>query len=66
MGAGLGLTGLGLSAVAAAQPAPIPVYHWCPGEFWDPHWGPNWELGRCHDDHWFDGEPRDAFHRHGW
>jgi len=64
MGAGLGLTGLGLSAVASAQPAPIPDYHWCPGEYWDPHWGFNWEMGRCHDDHFRDGEPRDQFHGH--
>jgi hypothetical protein len=69
MSAGLGLTGLGVAAVAEAQPAPfapLPEYHWCPGEWWDPGWGHNWDFGRCHDDHWYDGEPRDQGHWHGW
>jgi putative drug exporter of the RND superfamily len=26
-------------ATNAAQPAPFPDYHWCPGEGWDPGWG---------------------------
>ena len=39
--------------------APLPDYHWCPGQFWDPGWGNNWDWGRCHDDGYFDGEPRD-------
>jgi len=30
MSAGLGLAGLGAAAVAEAQPAPLPDYHWCP------------------------------------
>ena len=48
------------------QPAgPLPDYHWCPGQFFDPHWGPNWDQGRCHDDNYFDGEPHDAGHWHG-
>lgn len=64
LSAGLGLAGLGAAAVAEAQPAPLPTYHWCPGEFWDPAWGWNWEGGRCHDDHWRDGEPRDHDHWH--
>ena len=45
--------------------APLPDYHWCPGQFWDPGWGNNWEWGRCHDDDYFDGEPRDEGHWHG-
>jgi hypothetical protein len=67
MSASLGLPGLGVAAVAAAQPAaPLPDYHWCPGEFWDPGWGDNWDGGRCHDDHWRDGEHRDHDHWHGY
>lgn len=62
MSAGLGLAGLGAAAVAEAQPAPLPDYHWCPGESWNPGWGNNWEQGRCHDDHFRDGEPRDRGH----
>ncbi len=45
---------LGLAATASAAPAPAmpaPDYHWCPGEFWHPEWGFNWEMGECHDDH---------------
>jgi hypothetical protein len=64
MSAGLGLAGLGAAAVAEAQPAPLPDYHWCPGQFWDPGWGPNWEGGQCHDDHWRDHDQRDARHWH--
>jgi hypothetical protein len=64
MTAGLGLAGLGAAAAADAQPAPFPEYHWCPGQFWDPGWGPNWDMGRCHDDHFFDGEARDGNHWH--
>ena len=63
--AGLGFGAAG-AAVAEAQPAPLPDYHWCPGQWWDPGWGNNWDHGRCHDDHWFDGEPRDQAHWHGW
>jgi hypothetical protein len=64
MTAGLGLAGLGGAAVAQAQPPPLPDYHWCPGQWWDPGWGDNWDGGRCHDDHWFDGEARDQGHWH--
>jgi len=64
--AGLGLAGLGAASIVEAQPAgPLPDYHWCPGQFFDPHWGPNWDAGRCHDDFYFDGEPRDPGHWHG-
>ena len=49
--AGLGMVGLGLaSGTAQAEPAPVPLYHWCPGDFWDPGWGDNWDGGNCHDD----------------
>jgi hypothetical protein len=64
--AGLGLAGVGAASVAEAQPAgPLPDYHWCPGQFYDPGWGNNWDWNRCHDDFYFDGEPRDQGHWHG-
>lgn len=65
MGAGLGLVGLGAADIAQAHPAPfapMPDYHWCPGQPFDPAWGDNWDWGRCHDDHFYDGEPRDEGH----
>jgi hypothetical protein len=65
MTASLGLVTLGTTTVAQAMPAPIKDYHWCPGQFWDPGWGFNWAGDRCHDDFYFDGEPRDAYHWHG-
>jgi hypothetical protein len=46
----LGLGGAG-AAVAQAQPAPFTEYHWCPGQWWDPGWGYNWDGNDCHDDH---------------
>lgn len=48
--AGVGLAGLGVATAANAQPAPVPAYHWCPGDFYDPGWGPNWDGNECHDD----------------
>jgi hypothetical protein len=66
MTAGLGLAALGGAAITQAQPAPFPDYRWCPGAGWDPGWGQNWDWGRCHDDHWYDGEPRDGGHWHGY
>jgi hypothetical protein len=62
--AGLGLAGFGFATEAHAQPGPLPT--WCPGEFWDPGWGNNWDWGGCHDNFnrgW--GGPRDDFHN-GW
>src|SRR5580693_3209659 len=43
----LGLAGLGAATDARAQPGPFP--QWCPGDFWDPGWGDNWDWGDCHD-----------------
>jgi hypothetical protein len=63
---GLGLAGLGVAAgTAQAEPGPAPQYHWCPGDRWDDGWGGNWDWGRCHDDHFYDGEYRDRDHWHG-
>jgi hypothetical protein len=74
MTAGLGLAGLGAAAIAQAQPAPFPDYHWCPGQFWDPGWGGNWDGGRCQGDqqwqggnpgnHWQGGNPGDRDYGH--
>jgi hypothetical protein len=63
--AGSGLAGLGVVGVAEARPGSLPNYHWCPGDRWDPGWGNNWDRGRCHDDFYYDGEPRDPGHWHG-
>jgi hypothetical protein len=51
--------GLGLaSGTAQAEPGfrPAPLYHWCPGEFWRPEWGFNFDWNTCHDDHHRDGD----------
>jgi hypothetical protein len=45
--AGLGLAGLATAIEVQAQPGPLPT--WCPGDFWDPGWGDNWDWGGCHD-----------------
>jgi hypothetical protein len=63
--AGMGLAGLAVATEAHAQPGPLPT--WCPGEFWDPGWGNNWEWGGCHDNFrgGWNGGPRDNnFDRH--
>jgi hypothetical protein len=63
--AGLGMAGLGLaSGTAQAEPGPVPLYHWCPGDFWDPGWGDNWEWGACHDDFHRDADGWD--HSRDW
>ncbi|HEU4360583.1 MAG TPA: hypothetical protein VFR27_03630 [Mycobacterium sp.] len=54
-----------MATVAEAYPAPFLEYHWCPGQQWNPGWGPNWDQNSCHDDHYYDGEPRDQGHWHG-
>lgn len=61
---GLGLGGLCASTTAQAAPGPVADYHWCPGQRFDPRWGNNWDAGRCHDDHFVDGEARDQGHFH--
>ncbi len=66
VGAGLGFAGVDTAGVAEAQPYPYPRYHWCPGQYWDPGWGNNWDWWHCHDEHWFDGDPRDQGHWHGY
>lgn len=56
------VTGFGLAGVGAATPAraddpptwpPFPFvgYHWCPGNPFDPAWGPQWDPTTCHDAH---------------
>jgi hypothetical protein len=42
----------------------VPRYHWCPGQFWDPGWGFNWDWGTCHDDHHRDNDAGD--HSRDW
>jgi hypothetical protein len=67
MAAALGFAGLGTATVAQAQPLrPFPEYHWCPGEPWNDAWGNNFSVDGCHDDHYFDGQPRDEAHWHGY
>jgi hypothetical protein len=34
----------------------IPRYRWCPGDFWHPEWGFNFDWNTCHDDHHRDGD----------
>jgi hypothetical protein len=47
----LGVAGLGLSmGTASAVVGPLPEYHWCPGQNFDPGWGDNWDPNVCHDD----------------
>src|ERR1700760_1100332 len=36
--------GFGGIAEAHAQPG----LNWCPGDFWDPSWGTNWDWNACH------------------
>ena len=62
MTAGFGLAGLTGATAAQAEPGPVPGYHWCPGDFWDPGWGFNWDAGTCHDDHHRDIDGVDHSH----
>jgi hypothetical protein len=34
----------------------VPRYHWCPGGFWHPEWGFNFDWTTCHDDHHRDND----------
>ena len=59
VGGGLALSALGLAAgPAQATPAPVPTYHWCPGDRWDPGWGPYANWNACHD---WDGDWRNPY-----
>ena len=52
-----GVAGLGLSAgTAEAAPGGFADYHWCPGQYYDLGWGPNWDQNVCHDDHHRDND----------
>jgi hypothetical protein len=47
-------TGFGLASAASAHadvPWPFVGYHWCPGQPFDPAWGPQWDASTCHDAH---------------
>lgn len=62
---GLGLALWGVTPAAAhAVPGPVLIYHWCPGERWDPAWGFNWDWDDCHDDHHRDID--DGHHDRDW
>jgi len=52
----LGLARVGGATVGAAQVGEFPSYHWCPGDFWRPEWGFNFDWNTCHDDHHRDGD----------
>jgi hypothetical protein len=43
----LNFASLATAIDAQAHPGPLPT--WCPGDFWDPGWGNNWDWGGCHD-----------------
>ncbi|MEY8014613.1 hypothetical protein [Mycobacterium servetii] len=52
------LIGLGLASVSTANraladdpPFPFVGYHWCPGNPFNPAWGPQWDPTTCHDAH---------------
>lgn len=77
MSGALALVGSGQAiGIAQAEPIPAPLYHWCPGDFWDPFWGFNFDWYTCHDDwhrdsdgdrHDRDWRPdRDDDHDHDW
>ncbi|SIH92592.1 Secreted protein antigen [Mycobacteroides abscessus subsp. bolletii] len=49
---GIGVAGLTMPlATAQATPNPQigPAPAWCPGDYWDPVWGNNWDVHGCHD-----------------
>ncbi|WP_424757760.1 hypothetical protein [Mycobacterium sp.] len=58
---------MGVATEAQAQVGPFP--QWCPGDFWDPGWGDNWDGGGCHDNFRGQGGPgwdRDNYGGNGW
>lgn len=54
---GVGAASLETTATAQAHTGPAPLVEpaltgdWCPGEYWDPGWGVNWDWNSCHDEH---------------
>ncbi len=75
MSAALGVLGVGAAVDAQAAPGPFP--QWCPGEFWDPGWGDNWDGWHCHDNFrpgwyhddrggWHDDRDHGPDHDRGW
>jgi hypothetical protein len=49
-GAGLALSAFGLAGgIVQAAPVPLPNYHWCPGDQWNPGWGNNPDPNHCQD-----------------
>ena len=60
-----GAASFGLSTgTAQAEPNFVPTYHWCPGQYYDPGWGPNWDQNVCHDD--FHRDNDGDFHGNDW
>jgi hypothetical protein len=50
--AGFGLASVSTATNAYADPPwPFVGYHWCPGNTFDPAWGPQWDPTTCHDAH---------------
>lgn len=52
-GSGFGLASMGTVTTARADDPPFPFvgYHWCPGQPFNPAWGPQWDPTTCHDAH---------------
>jgi hypothetical protein len=49
-------TGFGLASATGARaddnvPWPFVGYHYCPGQPFNPAWGPQWDPTTCHDAH---------------
>ncbi|WP_074245949.1 hypothetical protein [Mycobacteroides abscessus] len=51
----------GITAAAEAAAAPMPTYHWCPGEFWNPIWGLNISWNECSADGILDRDRPDGW-----
>lgn len=50
-GIGFACAGAVTSARADDPPFPFVGYHWCPGQPFNPAWGPQWDPTTCHDAH---------------